>query len=148
MDVAGIFNAMESHALAVGVFDRVNTHEPKSAPGRGLTCALWVQRLRMISSGLTSASVGLDFLVRIYTSMLADPQDAIDPEVLVALDTLGAAYVGDFTLGGLVRAVDVRGIEGVSLGAQAGYLKQDQTQFRVMDMTVPLLVNDVWSEQP
>lgn len=148
MDVAGIFNAMESHALAVGVFDRVNTHEPKSAPGHGLTCALWMQRLRMISSGLTSASVALDFLVRIYTSMLSDPQDAIDPEVLVALDTLGAAYVGDFTLGGLVRAVDVRGIEGVPLGAQAGYLKQDQTQFRVMDVTVPLLVNDVWSEQP
>ncbi len=28
-----IFNAVESHARATGLFDSVNTAEPKSAPG-------------------------------------------------------------------------------------------------------------------
>jgi hypothetical protein len=147
LDATGIFAAVTSHAMASGHFDRVTNHEPKSAPGTGLTCAVWVQDIRPIrSSGLASTSARLVLNLRIFTSMLSEPQDEIDPDMLAAVDALMAAYIGDFELGGLIRAVDVRGMEGVPLSASAGYLNQDGKLQRVITITLPLLVNDLYVE--
>lgn len=147
LDIDSILDAVVSHALASGYFDQVNSHEPKNKPGSGVTCAVWVDAVRpAVSSGLASASVLLTFNVRLYTSMLQEPQDAIDPQMMKAIDALFAAYAGDFTLGGYVRKVDVFGAEGLPLGGQAGYLSQDQTLFRVFTITLPVVVNDIWDE--
>lgn len=147
MNVTGVFAAVESHAAASGLFDRVNTHEPKNAPGNGLTCAIWLASLAPVpSSGLAATSVRLVLMLRLYLNMLQEPQDGIDPAVLTATDTLIDAYVGDFTLGGLIRAVDIRGIHGTPLGAQAGYLPIGDATYRTVDIVLPLLINDVWDE--
>ena len=147
LDSTAILDAVASHALTTGYLDRCGTHEPKSAPGTGLSAAVWVQRLRPIrSSGLNSVSMLLALNLRIYTSMLSEPQDEIDPNVLRVVDSLMAAYCGDFELGGLVRCVDIFGSEGVDLTAEAGYLNQDGRLMRVMTLTIPLLLNDLYSE--
>jgi hypothetical protein len=86
------------------------------------------------------------FNCRIYTSMLTEPQDAIDPIVLSAVDLLIGEYSGDFDLGGTVRNVDLLGQFGSPLSARAGYLNQDQKLFRVMTLTIPLAINDLWAE--
>lgn len=149
MDVNGVFAGLESHALRLGVFERVNTHEPKNRPHlAGLTCALWLQRFSPARSGLESTSLRLAFTHRIYTNMLAEPQDAIDPRVLKAIDVLGASWLADLTLGGLVRTIDVRGMDGTGLEGTAGYLHQDGSLLRVVDITLPVIVNDVWAEAP
>jgi hypothetical protein len=62
------------------------------------------------------------------------------------IDALFTAYIGDFTLGGLVRNVDVRGADGAPLDGQAGYLKQDEVLYRVFTITLPVVVNDAWDE--
>jgi len=147
IDIAALLAAATSHAQSLGVFDRVNGHEPKVAPGNGLTAAVWVQTVAPIrSSGLNSTSICMVFNVRIYTSMLQEPQDSIDPAMVGALDLLMAAYSGDFTLGGLIRSVDLLGANGVSLAAQAGYVEQDKRLFRVYTVTLPLLINDAWEQ--
>ena len=113
LDVQGILDAVASHALASGYFERVNTHEPANAPGYGLTAAVWVDRMdTVLSSGLASTTGRLVFNIRLYTSMQQEPADAIDPNMTAAADALFRAYIGDFTLGGLVRQVDVRGSTG------------------------------------
>jgi hypothetical protein len=148
LNVTAILDAVVSHALASGYFDQVNQHEPKNAPGAGLTGAVWVDSIRpAMSSGLDSSSALLVLNVRLYTSMLQEPQDAIDPTVMDATNALYAAYAGDFTLGGLVRHVDLRGAEGAPLQAKAGYLNQDQRMYRVMTITLPVVVNDAWDEE-
>lgn len=146
LDIDGIINAVASHAEASGWFDRFNGHEPKNAPGNGLTGAVWVEGLRLASSGLSSSSALLVLNVRMYTSMLQEPQDRIDPVMLQALSDLYAAYAGDFTLGGLVRHVDLRGADGIPLTAKASYINQDQRMYRVLTITLPLVVNDAWDE--
>lgn len=150
LDVSGIFDAVQSHALASGLFTRVNTHEPKNAPGSGVTCALWVDAIAPVAgaSGLASTSGRVTMKVRIYTSMLAEPQDQIDPEILRVVDTLLGLYSGDFELGGRVRNVDLLGHSGIPLMAQAGYINQDGRLMRVMDITLPLIVNDIWAQSP
>ena len=148
VDLGTLIDAAASHALATGLFERVNMHEPKSAPGYGLTAAVWVQSVTPIQgSGLDSASARVELSVRIFTKMLSEPQDMIDPHMIAAVNTLINSYVGDFDLGVTgVRHVDVLGAAGLPLAAQAGYVNQDGTLYRVMTISLPIVVNDVWAE--
>jgi len=149
LGAAGILAAVKSHALATGLFEQVLGHEPKSAPGNGLTAAVWVQSLRPVaSSGLASTSARLQLSLRVYTNMLQEPQDDIDTRILGAVDVLMAAYSADFTLGGLVRDVDLLGADGDPLSADAGYLEQDGKLYRVIVISLPLVVNDLYGQVP
>lgn len=155
MEVDALTDAVLSHALASGLFEAVNNHEPKSSPGTGITAALWVQSIVGIPqiSGLTSTSGRVLFNLRIYTNMLQEPQDSIDPAVIKAVDTLFVAYSGDFTLDGLVQSVDLLGAYGIGLTAQAGYQQVgaqagDANMYRIMTIELPLIVSDLWRQTP
>lgn len=150
LDIQGMTDAMQSHAMELGIFERTNAHEPKAAPGNGLSWALWAQSVAPArgSSGLASTTAVLLFRVRLYQPMVSEPQDGIDPAVLGAVDLLINTYSGDFDLGGLVRNVDLLGQYGTPLGARAGYVTIGNTPYRIMDIDVPLVVNDVWSQVP
>lgn len=148
LDFVGVLAALESHALSTGRFERVNLHEPKNAPGKGLTLAIWANNISpaAVASGLSVTTAYIEFNLRVFTPMLMEPQDAIDPRVLEAVDVLMAAYASDFTLGGRVRNVDLLGAHGPGLRAQAGYITVDKTVFRVMTITLPILINDAWEQ--
>lgn len=149
IDILGITNAAISHALTSGRFDFVNGHEPKNAPATGgLTAAVWTDRVVPVgrASGLNSASAVLILNVRVYAGALSEPADAIDPDMVAAVDDLCRAYVGDFTLGGLIKNVDVFGMYGQALDVRAGYLTQDGAPYRVITVSVPCVVNDLWEE--
>lgn len=148
MDVTAILNQLVSHSQKLGVFERVNQHEPKNSPGTGITCAIWAQAIGPYPAGSSiMATTGrLVFNVRLYTSMLAEPQDAIDPNLLTACDLLMTAYSGDFELGGTVKNVDLMGESGTPLSATAGYITIDNKTLRVMTILLPLIVNDIWAQ--
>ena len=42
--------------------------------------------------------------------------------------------------------VDLLGMAGSPLGAQAGYINQDGALYRVMTITLPLLITDAWTQ--
>lgn len=150
LDSAALVNALTSHAAASGYFERVNGHEPANAPGNGMTCAVWIQRIAPTSriSGLSVTGALVVLNVRVYINATVDPADWVDPAVGNAVDALIAAYSGHFTLGGQVMCVDLRGIAGTPLDAVAGWLDIGQASYRVMTITVPLLVDAVWTEAP
>lgn len=150
MDINGLVSDLTSHAKKLGIFQKVNTHEPKAAPQNGLTCAIWAESIDPIvgGSGLASTSAYVTMNVRLYTSMLQQPYDGIDPKMMSAVDKLMNEYSGSFTLGGDVRAVDLLGAYGKTLSAQAGYINQDGKIYRVMTITLPLIVNDAWTQVP
>ncbi len=147
LDAVAILNQVVAHAQETGYFGRVIRHEPKNAPGNGLTCAVWVQNLAPASrSGLAATSVVLTLSVRVYDGMLREPQDDIDVQILLAVQDLMNAYSGDFDLGGTVSNVDLLGEEGTKMSAQAGYLNIDNKLYRAMIITLPIIVNDVWTQ--
>lgn len=144
-----LIDDLASHAMASSYFDRVNQHEPKSKPGRGLTAAVWIDRIEPARgrSGLTSTSARVVFSVRVYTNMLQNPQDSIDPNVMAATDALIEAYTGGFTLGGDAAFIDALGMtQGHALEAQSGYINIDNMVYRVMTISVPVIVNDAWPQ--
>jgi hypothetical protein len=146
--VLSLFDQVRSHAMSLGVFDRVNTHEPKNAPGNGLSCSIWTDIIEPLpdASGLAATSGRVAFHVRVMGNMLAEPQDDIDPQILVAVTTLIGEYSGHFTLGGTVRDVDLLGAHGEPLKAQAGYLDIDRRLFRIFVITLPVIINDLWTQ--
>jgi len=146
-----LIDRLASHAMTLGVFDRVNQHEPKNKPGRGLTAAVWIDRIEPARgrSGLTTTTARVVFNVRVYTNMLQNPQDAIDPNVMNAVDLLIDAYTGDFQLGTDGRWIDLLGAtQGHELMAQSGYINIDNMVYRVMTLSVPVIVEDAWTQAP
>lgn len=143
-------DSLVSHAQATGLFETVNGHQPVSVPQTGLTCGIWLQAMKPVKelSGLNKTSIDTIFNVRIYTSAVQQPYDAIDPEMMDAVNTLCSAYSGAFTLGGEVMDVDLLGAWGPSMSATAGYIQQDGITLRVMTITLPLIITDLWSQVP
>lgn len=142
-----LVDRLASKAKATGLFDRVNKHEPKNKPGRGLTAAIWVDRIEPARSraGLASTSARVVLNLRIYTNMIQNPQDAIDPSVMNAVDVMMTELSGDFDLGGDDRWIDLLGAtQGHELYSQSGYINIDTMVYRVMTITVPIIVEDAW----
>lgn len=135
-----------SHAASLGVFRRVNSHEPKAAPGNGLTYAVWVDTIEPLggASGLAAVSGYVVLTGRIYGNMLMKPEDEIDPRILKAASRLLAAYCGDFDFGATVRNVDLFGTYGQKLRTQAGYAKIASSVYRIKDVTIPVVINDMF----
>ncbi len=149
LDSRSILNQIATYAYTSGLFDTVTGHEPRSAPVRtGVSASIWVERYRAAqrTSGLESVSMVLEIQMRVYTSMLQEPADEIDPRILDAVDAMMVGLCGDFELSGSARAVDLMGMESEGLRAEAGYLSQDRAVFRVMDIFIPVIVNDVYAE--
>lgn len=149
MEIEAILDALVSHAATTGHFEQVNEHEPKNAPGNGITAAIWVQAFRPLQiSGLNSTTGLLTFTFRIYQDFISDPSDMIDINMVRAFDDLMSLYSNDFTLDGLIRNLDLLGAHGNGLSFDAGYLQIDNKNYRIIDIHVPAVVNDLWTQAP
>ncbi len=145
-----LIDAAASEVMASGFFDVVNGMEPKGAPpDTGLTAAIWVQSLSPIpaQSGLNATSMLFTLSVRLYGSMLTEPQESIDPGMMAAVDVLMERYTGNFSLGGLIESIDLLGRASEGLHGDAGYVTIDQKMFRVFTITVPMIVNNVYVQE-
>lgn len=150
LDFNPIIDALISHALTLGVFDSVSGHEPANPPGRGMKCAVWMDRLAPLPerSGLASTSLLLIANVRTYMPVSQEPRDAIDPLMVTADGLLREAYSGDFTFGGAVAFIDLLGAYGTAMTTASGYLIQDTGSWRVYTLTVPVVVDDIFAQAP
>lgn len=136
-----------SLGASLGYFDQVAQHEPKNAPGKGLSLWIFAADFASIpSSGLASTSVRMTINAQLRCSMTREPQDDIDLDLIEAADALCAEISGDFDLGASVRAVDLLGQHGGALGGRLGYITHDGHMFRVADIMIPCLINDVWTQ--
>jgi hypothetical protein len=140
---AALFNDIQSYAQQLGIFQGVDTHDPWNAPGNRLYCSinLGVARLLPTASGMISASGQVTLTVRVWSSALQKPLDDIDPEVLAAACSLLGALAGGFTLNESVRNIDI-----FALVAQPAWVDFEGKPFRVIEIAVPLVINDMFSE--
>ncbi len=147
MNTLGFFQAIETHLLSLGRFDQVNRHEPKNAPGNLMVAAIIAgPQGPATGSGLATTTARVEFTIRIYKNMMAQPLDETDPDLISATDLVISSFSGDFTLGASVMAIDLQGMAGAPLGANPGYINQDNTLYRVMDITLPLLIANAWTQ--
>lgn len=143
-----ILDAVVSDVQRSGYFEKVNQHEPKKGPRTGLTAAVWLQAMDPIAlaSGLAATSARIIFTLRMYQSFMQEPQDLIDPTMARAASNLMRRYHDDFDFDGAIRNVDLLGMYGIALTALSGYLEVDGKVYRIIDITIPCIVNDVWPQ--
>lgn len=151
LESQALIDAVASVAMRSGYFRQVNQHESKSAPGTGLTADVWIQALTPAArrSTLEHTAVRVAFTLRIFMNMTAEPQDRIEPDVMNAADWIMNEFTGDFTLDGLsddTVELDLLGSDGIPMGAQAGYLSIGGSLQRIYDLTIPLIIFDVWEQ--
>lgn len=138
-----LFAALQSYAEELALFQAVDTHEPANAPGNRLYCSIVLASVKADGSisGLAEASGIVTFTVRIWSAAMQRPLDSIDPEVLAAAMAYMGALSGGFTLGETIRNIDIFG-----LSAQMGWADFQGKQYRVAEITVPAVINDLWTE--
>lgn len=151
MTLATVFrdarDSVASMAASLGYFDAVTQHEPKNAPGKGLSLAVFVNRFRPVqTSGLNSTSVLFELVAQLRCSAMRDPQDDIDLDLIEAADALCAAISGDFDLGAGIRTVDLLGQYGDGMDGRFGYIDHSGHKYRVTDIVIPCIVNDAWTQ--
>jgi hypothetical protein len=148
LDTVSILGAVQGHAQALGIFERVLLHEPEDAPGNGITCAFWAGPGAPVSqrSGLAKTSWRIEVNGRLYLDATHEPNDDIDLLLLGALDTLVADYSGDFELGGLVALVDLLGAYGDPLSWTPGYGTHNHKLYRLITIKLPLIVDDLYTQ--
>ena len=153
LDAKAMQQALASHAAKLGQFDSaIGLHEPRMRPTSDLHAALWLNGITPIrASGLSTVSARVEWLFRMYTGGEQEPQDEIDVKVLTATDRLMSSLCGDLDLDdhltdGLVREIDIFGAYGTGLNATAGWAHWSDGKSRVVTITIPVVVNDVWSE--
>jgi hypothetical protein len=79
-------------------------------------------------------------------NFIQKPEDGIDPNVLSAVSILVGEYSGHFTLGGNAIEVDLLGDQGTPLSFQAGYVQLQDRLYRVMDITIPVIIDNMWTQ--
>src|SRR5258708_20151603 len=94
--------------------------------------------------GLANTTGRVESHGRVLSILPQEPRDVTAPQILTAVTTLIGEYSGHFTLGGTVRDVDLLGAHGEPLKAQSGYLDIDRRLYRVMVITLPIIINDLW----
>lgn len=146
LPIDSLFAATSSMLQRLGIFDKVNQHEPKTTSGAtGITAGLWMDFAGPASSGLASTSAKLIFIVRVYQNFLSEPQDAIDPKVWHAVDLILTELNGNFDMDlSEVRFVDIFGAEGDAVRAEAGYVDIDNKLHRTVTIFIPMVLNDTW----
>jgi hypothetical protein len=141
-----VMDAQASLVASVVAPMRNLKHEPKGAPGPGLTAATWVQTVRphVRASGLAVGSVVVMTLTRFYTGFRATPQGEIDPTLVDAADLLIEGLHGNFDLDREGSWVDLLGESGDTWRVEAGYLEMDNSIYRIMDVSVPYIMTDIY----
>jgi hypothetical protein len=146
LDTRAILTKLAGIGKASGLFVKVDKFEPRGQPGNGVTLFLISGPMRAItSSGLNNASLRWQIDGRLYTPMNYEPASELDAVLTAAASKYLEALCAQFTLGGLVRCIDVFGSDGEPLSATPGYLGQNDKVYRVVTLEIPLLINQQWT---
>ncbi len=141
-----LLDAVASAAAQCGWCQSSETFEPKSAPMSDFHFAVTMMNATPHHSGLISTTFRIELACRIYVSMLREPQASIDPDITAAAWDLMSMYSSGFTLGGLVRQVDLLGESGEPLDLKFGYIGIDKRLYRIAEITLPVIANDVFTQ--
>ena len=146
LDTKAILAKLATIGKASGLFVKVDKFEPRGQPGNGVTLFLISGPMRPItSSGLNNVSVRWQIDGRVYTPLNYEPASELDAVLTAAAAKYLEALCAQFTLGGLVRCVDVFGSDGEPLSATPGYIEQNDKVYRVITLEIPLLINQQWT---
>jgi hypothetical protein len=139
--------AIASHFAASGHFKggvQIGEYaSPPTAQGAaGMAMAVWFESINiilMVASGQTRERHGV--VARIYRASDQQPPADVESDIAFAASQVMGDIVGDYTLGSEILEVDIAGIYGEGMRADAGRVEVGGVWYRTVDITLPLLVD-------
>lgn len=130
----------KSGYFAAGVQAGVPMAPPQ---GEGLFGAVF---MRSVSVNKVYANGGTEethlVTVRVHRNAMNRPADEIEFELAVCVQQVVSDLIGDYDLGATVREIDVGGMNGTPLRSEWGQVDIGGVMFRVVDIMLPLTVDD------
>ncbi len=134
---------IQNYLAASGRFATTDLGEPESLPdGTQLHARVWNMG-RQVAYITQSTVVSLyNIRVRMYRNAFTEPTADIEYMLAESVQDIASDLLGDFDLGATVAYIDAAGIHGRGLRADWGHAPVSGVMFRVVDMTIPIVVND------
>ena len=152
-DTYAILDKINTRISSLGLFDVVMDHEPKSAPNTdGHVWALWVVSWKPVASksGLADTAMQLTVQGRIYRSMLHQPEDEIDRDLVGCADAVLRECNADISFGISDEGVwtDLLGDTSEGVTAALGYVRMDTNKiFRMCDIVIPIILTSYYTQE-
>lgn len=112
------------------------------APPVDKTASIFMMDNVQSSTTLSGTIEDYGIQIRVYYNALHEPTQDIEFDTQQAASDIVVALAANFTLGGEVRAVDFAGENGGKVTVRWGHLDVSGTMYRVVDIAVPLIVDD------
>ena len=148
--IKATLKAIESHLAKSGYDQKVQIGEYKAPPpGQAFAAAIYIRSTRVLRLFANGGTQELHVAaIRLYRDMLQEPQEDGETVLAVAAEQMMQNIAQDADLGATIMTVDVGGISGTPMGSDWGYADIGGKMFRIVDITVPLLVNDSMTVAP
>ena len=141
-NIKATLEAVQNHLLKGAYLKKVQIGEPKAPPSEPLAAALFMNRVGIVlifAGGDTRESHVVT--LRVYRDMLAEPQESIELDLALAVSDLSSDLLGEFDLGATIMSIDAAGAHGTPYGAEWGYVDVGGRMYRIVDVTIPLIVD-------
>lgn len=143
-----VLQALRDVAGRLGCFEKVRLGEWKSQPPNGCVFAVWANDFGSATDGhgLATTTPLLQATARIYVPGIGKDEETWELKIVNAADLYLAALNAGFTLGGLVRNVDLLGAEGERLHWRFGHVVIDAKVSRTADLQINAVFTDEWPQ--
>lgn len=140
-DITTTAQNLQAHLIGSALFSSVEIGTPNSPEPQGPTARIYFGSARVVETTLTNTIEVHVLQVRLYLGayMYGEQERSLQASILASQ---AADYiVGDFTLGGTVRNVDIGGQYGDGLAVEFTDEETQTTPYHVATLTVPLIVD-------
>lgn len=134
---------IHSKIVATGQVKAAQVGEPKAPPSTLPFAAIYMDSVRVHRLTVDGGTGEVHTVnVRIYADMLAEPQEWNEYGLAEVAENLINKLLTDADLSSKIMSIDAAGMAGQGLEMQWGYLEVSGKMHRIVDITLPLLVND------
>ena len=120
--------------------------EYKSAPdlpADQFTAAIWISSMTVAGLTLNGGTIEVHVITaRLYGQGFGNQPEDMEITSAQAVQKIYSDLLGDADLGSEIRTIDVAGMHGTPLSATSGHIDIDGTMYYVIDLTIPLIVDD------
>lgn len=141
-NIKDTLDVIHGYLVASGHVTRAQVGEPKSPPTEFLTGAVFMLSTVITKAYLQTQEESHVVQVRLYIDMLHEPTEEIEFRLALAVAEIVDDLIGDFSLGANIREVDIAGMNGTPLATTWGYVGISQRIYRIVDITLPLNVDN------
>lgn len=143
---------LQSHLRAMGnVYEAVigEPSQPFTPAGQTqrVAAAIWFVSWFPTLTLATSVE-GFVLNVRLHIDAFAQPLGDHELALVDTCNEFTTDLQQDYTLGGTVREIDISGQFSPGMTAEAGRITLSTQMYRIIDITVPVVVNDVATQAP